>query len=143
MASLGSDFRTDLAALIFAAVPIANVADDAASSPITSIEVALHTADPTSGNQTTSEAGYTSYARVAVARETSSYTGSGGLVSNDAAITFPTSTGGSSTCSHVSLGTAHTSTGKIIVAGALTSSVSVTTGVTPRFQVTALSITIS
>jgi hypothetical protein len=143
MASLGADFRTDLAALIFTATPIANIADNAANSPITSIEVALHTASPSSGNQTTSETGYTSYARVPVSRSVSGYGNSSGVIDNDAAITFATCTGGSSTISHVSLGTAHTGTGKVFLSGALTANVSVSSGLAPSFAIGALVVTLS
>ncbi len=41
------------------------IADNAATSPITNLYVSLHTGDPgEAGDQTTSEAAYTSYARV-------------------------------------------------------------------------------
>ena len=141
--AVGTTFAADLEALLFTGTPIANIADNAASSPITTIEVALHTADPRSGNQTTSETGYTSYARVAVSRSVGSYGGSSGVVDNDAAITFPTCTGGSSTVTWVSLGTAHTGTGKVIIAGTLVSSTVVSSGVTPTFQIGGLTITIA
>ena len=48
---------------------IASLLANAGGSPLTSLYVSLHTANPgATGNQTTSEAAYTSYARVAVAR---------------------------------------------------------------------------
>lgn len=136
-------FRSSIAALLFTATPIANVADNASSSPITNIQIGLHTADPTTGNQTTSESAYTSYARVAVARSASGYTDTAGVVTNDAAITFPTCTGGSSTVSHVGCGTASTSTGVMIVAGALTSSLAVSNGIQPQFAISALTVTVA
>ena len=141
--AFGTAVRSSVASLIWTAVAWANVADNAASSPITNIEVALHTADPTSGNQTTSESAYTSYARVAVARTTTGYTDTAGVVTNDAAITFPTCTGGSSTVSHVSNGTAHTGSGSVIVAGALTASLAVSNGITPQFAINALTVTVA
>lgn len=143
MASLGLTFRSDLAALLFCAVAIPNIADNAASSPITNIEVSLHTASPLSGNQTTSESGYTSYARVSVARTTGGYTDTDGVTNNDSAITFPTSTGGSSTITDVGLGTAHTGSGKIMLAGALNASATITSGQTPSFAIGSLTITLS
>lgn len=73
--SKGNTFENDLAKLIFNATAIANIADNAASSPLTSLYVSLHTGDPgEAGDQTTSEATYTSYARVAVARSGSGWT---------------------------------------------------------------------
>jgi hypothetical protein len=63
--------------LIFRAEAWANIADNAASSPLTNLYVSLHTADPgETGNQSTSEIAYTSYARVAVARSSSGWTSS-------------------------------------------------------------------
>jgi hypothetical protein len=51
----GATFDNDLLKLIFNATGIANIADNAASSPLTNLYVSLHTADPTSsGNQTSS-----------------------------------------------------------------------------------------
>lgn len=136
-------FRSSIASLLFTATAIANVADNAASSPITNIEISLHTADPTTGNQTTSESAYTSYTRIPVARTTSGYTDTAGVVTNDAAITFPACTGGSSTVTHVGNGTAHTSTGVLIVAGALTASLAVSNGITPQFAINGLTVTVA
>ena len=93
--------ETAILALIFNATAWANYTDNASSSPQTNIAVALHTADPgTSGAQNTSEAAYTSYARVNVARTSGGWTISGtgpascSPVSN---ISFPAGTGGSGT----------------------------------------------
>ena len=56
-------------ALMFSATAWANYADNAATTPQTNIHVALATADPgDAGTMSTSEATYTSYARVNVAR---------------------------------------------------------------------------
>lgn len=57
--------------LLFKNTTWANIGDATGlvgSSTAGSLYVALHTADPSAGNQNTSEATYTSYARVAVAR---------------------------------------------------------------------------
>jgi hypothetical protein len=54
--SKGNTFENDLLKLIFNATAIANIADNAAASPLTNLFVALHTADPgEAGDQTTSE----------------------------------------------------------------------------------------
>ena len=67
--SKGNTFENDILKLIFNATAIANIADNAASSPLTNLYASLHTADPgEAGDQTTNETSYTSYARVAVAR---------------------------------------------------------------------------
>ena len=48
-----------------------------AASPLTSMYLALHTADPgeLGNSQSTSEIAYTGYARVAIARSSSGFTG--------------------------------------------------------------------
>ena len=131
--SKGNTFENDLLGLIFNADAIANIADNAATSPLTNLYVALHTADPgEAGNQTTNEATYTSYARVAVARTSGGWTITGNSVSPNANIDFPAATGGSETITHVSIGTDSTGTGKILYYGAITPNIAVSTGVTPR-----------
>ncbi|TBE67433.1 phage tail fiber protein [Rhizobium ruizarguesonis] len=131
--SKGDTFENDLLKLIFNATAIANIADNAGSSPLTNLEIALHTADPgESGNQTTSECAYTSYARVAVARTSGGFTVTGNSVSPAANIDFPACTGGSETATHWSVGTAHTSTGKILYSGAISPTIAISSGVTPR-----------
>ena len=131
--SKGNTFETDLLQLIFNATAIANIADNAGASPLTNLQVALHTADPgEAGTQTTSEAAYTSYARVAVARTSGGWTVSGNSVSPVANIDFPEATGGSETITHASVGTAASGAGKILYKGALSPNISVSTGVTPR-----------
>lgn len=141
--AFANTWRNTLALLLFNATAIANVADNAAISPITSVFLSLHTADPSSGNQTTSEATYTSYARVGPARTSGGYTCSAGVVTNTATASFPACTGGSNTISHVGVGTLTSGTGSLWVAGALTSTLSVSSGITPQFAASGLSITIA
>ena len=96
--SIGDTFENDLLKLIFNATAIANIADNAATAPLTNIEVSLHTADPgEAGTQLTSEITYTGYARVAVARTTGGWTVTANSVSPVANIDFPAGTGGSGT----------------------------------------------
>ena len=67
--SKSNSLENALLDLIFKATAIANIADNAASSPLTNLYVSLHTSDPgEAGSQTTNECAYGSYARVAVAR---------------------------------------------------------------------------
>ena len=130
-------------ASVFQAVftAIGNILANAAS-PITNIYVSLHTADPTAaGNQTSSEAAYTSYARVAVARTTGGWSLSGQTISNVAAINFPACTGGSETETFVGVGTASSGTGALLWAGPLTASLAVSNGITPSFAIGALTVT--
>lgn len=139
--SKGNTFENDLLKLIFNATPIANMADNAATSPLTNLHVSLHTADPgEAGDQTTNEVAYTSYARVAVARTVGGFTVTANSVSPAANIDFPTGTGGSGTATHWAVGTASSGTGKILYKGTITPSIVCGNGITPRLT-TASTIT--
>ena len=108
----------------------------------TNLYIALHTADPgEAGTQTTSEATYTSYARVTVARTSGGFTVAGNQASNTALVQFPQCTGGTNTITHVSVGTASSGAGQILYSGALTSSLSISSGIQPQFSIGALVIT--
>lgn len=139
--SKGNTFENDLLKLIFNATAIANIADNAASSPLTNLYVSLHTADPgEAGSQTTSECAYTSYARVAVARTTGGWTVTNDSVSPAANIDFPAATGGSETATHWAVGTASSGAGKILYKGAISPTIVISNGVIPRLT-TATAIT--
>jgi hypothetical protein len=128
-------YANSLLLLIFNATLFANVAVNATSSPITNIYVALHTADPgTAGDQTTSEAAYTSYARVAVVRTSSGWTVTNNTVVPVAAITFPAGTGGSGTATHCSYGTLTSGAGVRLVSGTVTPNITMGNGVTPSLS---------
>lgn len=130
--SKGNTFENDLLKLIFNATAIANLADNAASAPITNIYVSLHTGDPgEAGNQTTSECAYTSYARVAVARTSGGWTVTSNSVSPVANISLPAATGGSETATHFAVGTDSSGTGKVLYKGAISPNIVISSGVTP------------
>jgi len=135
--SKGNTFENDLLLLLFNNTNIANVGDATGvrgSSTAGSLYVSLHTGDPgEAGDQTTSEATYTSYARVAVARSGAGWTVSGNAVTNAAEIAFPAATGGSNTITHFAIGTSSSGAGKILYKGALSASVAVSSGITPKF----------
>ncbi len=140
--SKGNTYENDLIALIFNATAIADLAENDTTAPLTVLEVALHTADPgEAGSQTTSEATYTGYARVAVNRNAGGWTVAANAVSNTAAITFGACTAVPNVITHFSVGTAHTGAGKILYSGALTASLSVSAGITPSFAAGELDIT--
>lgn len=128
--------------LLFNNTDAANIGDATGlrgSSTAGSLYVSLHTSDPgEAGSQTTNEAGYTSYARVAVVRSGSGWTVSGNSVSNAAAITFPACTGSSSTVTHFGVGTDSSGTGTLLGSGALGASLAVSNGITPEFAIGAL-----
>lgn len=130
--SKGNTFENDILKLIFNATAIANIADNAASSPLTNLYVALHTADPgEAGSQTTSECAYTSYARVASPRNSGEWTITANSASPTTEIAFPIATGGSETATHFSIGTASSGAGKILYSGTLTPNIAISSGVTP------------
>lgn len=81
----------NLLALIYNATAWANIADNAASAPITNIYVALSTVTGAVGDtMSTNEANYTNYVRQTVARTTGGWTApSSRATSNAAQITFP------------------------------------------------------
>jgi len=131
--SKGNTFENDLLKLIFNATAIANIADNAASSPLTNLYVSLHTADVgEAGDQTTNEIAYTSYARVAVARTSGGWTVTNNSVSPAADITFPAGTGGSGTATHWAVGTAASGAGKVLYKGTITPNIVCGNGVTPK-----------
>jgi hypothetical protein len=128
----GNTWANNLLALLFNATSVTGIAINATSSPLTNLYVALHTANPgASGSQTTSEAAYTGYARVAVARTAGGWTVSGESVVPAANISFPAATGGSETETYFSIGTASTGAGEILYSGAISPSIVVSNGVTP------------
>ena len=131
--SKGNTFENDLLKLIFNGDAIANIADDASSSPLTNLYVSLHTADPgEAGDQETNECAYTSYDRVAVARSDAGWTVTDNSVSPVADIDFPQATGGTETATHVGIGTAASGSGKLLYSGAITPNISISSGVIPR-----------
>lgn len=149
--SASDAFETAMLTLLFNNSNIANYGDATGirgSSTAGSLFIALHTADPgEAGSQTTSEATYTSYARVAVARAS----GAGGFTISGTAptqavnvstVNFPACTGGSNTITHFSIGRDTSGAGQILVSGILTASLSVSTGITPSFAASALVCTL-
>lgn len=134
-----SVFANDVLKLLFQATAIANIADNAATSPITNVYVALHTANPettagsgTVGTQNASEAAYTSYARVAVARTSGGWTVSTNTVVPAATISFPAATGGSETETFASLGKSSSGATLMFFYGSISPTIVVSTGVTPQ-----------
>lgn len=139
--SKGDTFENDLLKLIFNATAIANIADNAAATPLTNLYVSLHTADPgEGGSQTTSETSYTGYARVAVARNSGGWVVTGASVSPAAAIAFGLWTAGAGTITHWAVGTASSGAGKVLYSGTVTPNITLGSGVVPTLT-TASTIT--
>ena len=136
--SKGNTFENDWLKLIFNATAIANIADNAASAPLTNLYVSLHTADPgEAGNQTTSETAYTGYARVAVARTSGGFTVSGNSVSPASNIDFGECTASpGAAITHFAIGTDVSGAGKILYSGTVTPNITMAVGVIPRLKTT-------
>lgn len=132
--SKGNTFENDLLKLIFNATAIANIADNAATGPLTSLWVSLHTGDPgEAGSQTTSETAYTGYSRVSVGRTTTGWTVTAASVSPAANIDFGECTAVPGTAiQYFAVGTASTGAGKILYSGTVTPNITMATGVIPR-----------
>jgi hypothetical protein len=131
-------FENALLELIFKNTNIANLGDATGvrgSTTAGSLHISLHTADPgEAGAQNTSEVAYTSYARVAVARSGSGWVVTGNSVSPAANIDFPACTGGTATATHFGVGTLGSGAGTLLYKGALSPTISISTGVTPRIS---------
>lgn len=134
--SKGNTFENDLLKLIFQAVVITGLADDAATGPETNLSVSLHTADPgEGGTQQTSEIQYGGYKRVSVARTAGGWTVAANVCSPVANIDFPVSTSGTATGTYFGIGnTTSTGTpGTLFYSGTITPNIVVTgSGITPR-----------
>lgn len=139
-------FENGLLSLIFENANYANVGDATGlrgSSTAGNFFISLHTANPNeTGNQTTTEAAYTSYARVSVARSTAGWSVAAGVADNDSAIPFPAATGGSETESHFGVGSDVSGAGNLFLWGALTATLAVSSGITPSFAIGALDVTL-
>lgn len=128
-------YEVALLKLLLNGTALANVFDNAASSPITDLYLSLHTADPgEAGDQSTNEVSYGSYARVAVARTTGGWTvnASTGVATPVATISFPAPASGSGTVTHVGIGKASSGAGYLYYSGAVTPNIVVTVGTAPQ-----------
>lgn len=144
--SATNSFENGLLSLIFENANYANVGDATGlrgSSTAGVFYVSLHTANPNeTGDQTTSEAAYTSYARVSVARSTAGWSVASGVADNDAAITFPASGSGPESETHFGIGSDSSGAGNLFLWGALTATLVVNAAITPSFAAGALDITL-
>jgi hypothetical protein len=142
--SIADVTENNILKLYFNATAIANIADNAASSPITIVSVALHTGDPgDSGTQQTVESAYTNYARQTPARTTSGWTApSAGSTSPVANIDFPSSGAAGSTITFFSVGKTSSGATDIFWSGTVTPNIAIgAAGVIPRLT-TASTITL-
>jgi hypothetical protein len=99
-----------------------------------SLYLSLHTADPgEAGDQTTSEAAYTGYARVAVARSSAGFTVSANSVNLTANADFGQCTASpGSNLTYFGIGTSASGAGKLLYSGTLSPTIVMNVGVQPR-----------
>lgn len=149
--SFSNTWEAKLLSLIFANANAANLGDGTGlrgSSTAGSVYIALHTADPgEAGDQQSNEISYTGYARVGVVRTAG---GSGWTISgtapcqaaNAALIQFGQCTVGTPTATYVSVGTASSGAGEILLSGQLTAPLAISPGITPQFAIGACVFTL-
>jgi len=142
-----NSYQNSLLALLFQATSISNIAT---STGLTSLYVALYTADPgAGGGQNNNETAYTNYVRVAVNRGagngSNGWTISGSSptqVVNNAAVAFAQCGASGATLTNASIGANASGTnGTIYYSGPLTSNLAVSNGITPSFAASALVVT--
>lgn len=137
--SVTTAFGGALLSHILANAALANVGDASGLQPSAtagSLYISLHTSSPgVGGNQSTNEAAYTNYARVAVARSGAGWTVSGLNGSNTAVVTFPTCGASGATVTHFGIGSASSGNGNLFLFGALSASRAISSGITPSFAV--------
>lgn len=131
----------NILALIYNATPWANIADNAASSPITNVYVALSTVTGAIGDtMSTNEANYTNYVRQTVVRSTSGWTAPASrATSNAAQITFPQCGASGNTIVAAKTGKA-TGASDVFHYGDLNASITVSNLIQPVFAIGAISI---
>lgn len=134
--SKSNTFENDWLKLIFHGTGIANLADNASGSPLTSLYLALHTADPDeAGDASTNECAYTGYARQAVTRDSGGFTISGNTVTLAVDVDFPIKTGGSDeVATHFSVTVAVSGSTKILYSGTVTDNINIEDGTIPRLD---------
>ena len=144
--SFSNTFETALLGLIFNNTAIATLGDAAGpSGSVTpgTLFISLHSADVgEAGNQSTNELTYTGYARIPVTRSSAGWTISGPSVNNTAQIQFAQCTTGAATVTNFAIGCSATGPGTVVLKGALSSTLAISSGITPLFAPGALSATL-
>ena len=101
--------------------------------------LALFTADPGEAGAVASEASYTGYARVALAKS-GAWTDGGSTFTNANLIQFGACTAGSNTLTHFAVVDTASGAVNMMISGALSSSLNVSAGIQPQFPAGALAI---
>jgi hypothetical protein len=104
--------------------------------------LALFTGDPGESASLAAEADYTGYQRVALTKATA-WTGGANPFTNAALIQFPACSGGTNAITHfavVDTGPARATAVNMMISGALSGTLNVSSGIQPQFAAAALSI---
>lgn len=140
----GTAVCNSIVGLMYNAAAWANVADNAASGPLTNTYVRLATASYSAANSANAnETAYTNYAGgVAVARTTGGWSApSGGATSNVAAVEFPQCGVTGATITSACISTAASGATPIWHYGDLNAPIAVSNQIQPRFAAGAITIT--
>lgn len=137
--------ETGLLALLITNAALANIGDASGLQPSATagvfwISATVSPGHTESGDQTTNETAYTNYARQDEARNTTQWTVTNDTADNDNAIPFPACGASGATLFGFGLGSASSGAGNLFLIGDLTSTLAVSSGVTPSFAAGALDI---
>ena len=101
--------------------------------------LALFTADPTESASLAAEASYTGYARVALTKATA-WTGTSSPFTNAALIQFGACSAGTNALTHFAVVDTASGAVNMMISGALSATLNVSSGIQPQFAIGALSI---
>lgn len=143
--SLSNAAETNLLGLLITNVDWANVGDagglqNSVAAGVFWISLTVSPGHTEAGDQTTNETSYTNYARQDEARNTTQWTVTNDTADNDNAIGFPTCGASGATLFGFGLGSDTSGVGNIFLIGDLTSTLAVSSGITPSFAAGALDI---
>jgi hypothetical protein len=101
--------------------------------------LALFTADPGEAGSLAAEANYTGYARVALTKATA-WTGTASPYTNAALIQFGACTAGTNALTHFAIVDTASGAVAMMISGALSATLNVSSGIQPQFAAAALSV---
>jgi hypothetical protein len=137
----GSEFEDDVLNLILNGIGIANIADNAASTPLENLYLSLHTAVLDDDSlQSTAEATYVGYSRLAVPRDGTAWNVANGVASNAIDLAFAAGAGGTEDILSIAIGTDATGDGKVLFYGTVVFPLTIIIGTVPRFEIGELQV---
>ncbi len=147
MSAKTTTFAAQILNLVLNNLAAANIGDVAGLQPsgVSGVlYISLHTADPgVGGSQNTSEAGYTGYARIPVARDNTWWTVAGASATNAKVIAFPISASGPQTITYAGIGTSLAGAGHLLYRALVVTPAGgliVNVGITPTIAIGAATV---